>query len=793
MCILAVGIEQAFADDRRHTGAKELQGTVRQWSGWNERQYLATRKLYQSTQEQQEVDQDLFVLASTPRGADTLGAVTDLLRRGANPNTCCNIFGNTPLHETAHFDNLVVAEQLLAAGADVDVVNDSGDTPLHVAGCNAAFRVAKALIKAGAQVNALNLNGDTPLHQATAAGAAKLVKLLVENGADATIRNDDGKTALDVVCLKECRAGAEGKIVKLLTKTTANAVPERRTSKTPPEKTNAELDEELIKLAGLANSNETQGKAVELIRMGASPDACCTEVGGTALHATAEHDNDLIAALLIKHGADVSARDRLDDTPLHIVSVFNSVKVAKLLIDAGADLNANDGIGETPLHHAAEFGKPDIVKLMLDAGADPTLLSDEGDTPEDLICEVPCPPKVKELLQLLFREAGGISTTKQEDLDRELIKVAGEPRTNTTAAVVADLLRQGASPDACCSGFGATALHESTINDNTVAADILISAGADVNVMNRLGDTPLHEAADNSAVAVAQLLIDGEADVDASDNLGETPLHRASEVGSIAVAEMLLLAGADPSKENNKGQTAADLVCLLPCTVSAERRFQDLFAAVPSGVSSPSAKEQDKESEAAPQLQKKINEFDRGVLLLADSPANASTRSSILKILSKGANPDACCNAFGGSALHVCSNFDNDVIASILIAAGADVNFVDSIGDAPLHDAAIVDAPRVADLLIAGGADVNLLDALGESPMHHATEWGSVDVTKALLDAGADSSIVSVNGDTAADLICKKGCPAGARKELEALLLKKGSSTSTRPASSARGSQTSKG
>jgi uncharacterized protein len=43
-----------------------------------------------------------------------------------------DVDGDTPLHVMAWRDDVVGAEILLAAGADVDAVGDMGTTPLHV-------------------------------------------------------------------------------------------------------------------------------------------------------------------------------------------------------------------------------------------------------------------------------------------------------------------------------------------------------------------------------------------------------------------------------------------------------------------------------------------------------------------------------------------------------------------------------------------------------------------------------------------------------------------------------------
>eukprot|EP00803_Ostreobium_quekettii_P011139 evm.model.scf_71.2 EVM.evm.TU.scf_71.2 scf_71:37996-40342(+) len=141
-----------------------------------------------------------------------------------------------------------------------------------------------------------------------------------------------------------------------------------------------------------------------------------------------------------------------------------------------------------------------------------------------------------------------------------------------------------------------------------------------------------------------------------------------------------------------------------------------------------------------------------------------------MKILSKGASPNACCSAFGGAALHVCSNFDNYIVAEALIEARATVDLTDDIGDTPLHDAAIVNATRVAMLLIEAGADVNAVDDLGETPLHHAAEWGSLEVAQQLVENGANVKAKSKDDVTPLDVACKNICTGDDKKAFEELL-----------------------
>ena len=57
--------------------------------------------------------------------------------------------------------------------------------------------------------------------------------------------------------------------------------------------------------------------------------------------------------LLILHGADVTARDDTHSTPLHLASSKRSAESVDILIQHGSDVNAKDANQSTPLHLAA--------------------------------------------------------------------------------------------------------------------------------------------------------------------------------------------------------------------------------------------------------------------------------------------------------------------------------------------------------------------------------------------------------------------------------------------------------
>ena len=91
--------------------------------------------------------------------------------------------------------------------------------------------------------------------------------------------------------------------------------------------------------------------------------------------------------LLIKHGADVTARNDTHSTPLHLASSKGSAESVDLLIQHGSDVNAKDVNQSTPLHLAASSRlklEGTIVRLLLKYGAEVDAKDSEGRTPLDI-------------------------------------------------------------------------------------------------------------------------------------------------------------------------------------------------------------------------------------------------------------------------------------------------------------------------------------------------------------------------------------------------------------------------
>lgn len=246
-----------------------------------------------------------------------------------------------PRHSHPSAPDLRVCELLLAHGADVETKDDqeNGMHPLHHLGEWSGRQETAALLLAhGADLQAKDDIGWTPLDYAINRNRAPMAAFFKQHGATQTLVDwpdtTDGQRALLLASVKR---------------------------------------NDLPAVARLLQENP----ALALVR---------DEGGDTALHWAAHDGHYEIAALLLRHGADLTAQETRywGGTPLHWASERQPLLV-DLLLAHGADLNSrNHRTGQTPLHYCARCDDvPEVAELLLARGADPLLTDNRGHTPLD--------------------------------------------------------------------------------------------------------------------------------------------------------------------------------------------------------------------------------------------------------------------------------------------------------------------------------------------------------------------------------------------------------------------------
>lgn len=316
--------------------------------------------------------------AATAAGQE--GTTALLLARGADPNARVEGDGATPLHLAVGACALGVTRLLVAHGADLagagsyrglDVLGwatcrrrTGGGREmvdyLLAHGARWSIWSAVAMGESGAvrrivarDRTALIRRMDqasrrrTPLHLAAERGHAETAATLLELGAAAEARDADGYTPLDRAALAGARQTAE----LLLARGAVLGLPAA---------------------VGLGRARQ-----LEVLLRG---EPSCLTPGGrweTLIVRAAERAPAAIVELLLKHGASANARDVPESavdgavgyTALHAAAWHGNREAAAVLLRYGADVNARESrYGETAAGWARRAGHADVQVLLL-AGA----------------------------------------------------------------------------------------------------------------------------------------------------------------------------------------------------------------------------------------------------------------------------------------------------------------------------------------------------------------------------------------------------------------------------------------
>lgn len=268
---------------------------------------------------------------------------------------------NTPdeiaLLDGARAGDLDTVKRLLDQGLDPNTP-DMRDTPWEVtplmcASVGGHSEVVRTLLKAGAKVHLVNKNvpgersGETALHYAAAGGHTNTAKLLLESKADIDKVSQFSGTPLTVA-----------------------------------------VEEQQLNMVQF------------LLDSGANANVVDKKLKQTPLHVAASLGFIESAKLLIKHGANINAKDGVGQTPF-MEAAFSSPEIAFMLIDNSVDLKAAQEDGTTCLMWAVISKTPKLVSEVLKHRININALNDEGKSALDLAIRDKLPE-----IEALLREAG---------------------------------------------------------------------------------------------------------------------------------------------------------------------------------------------------------------------------------------------------------------------------------------------------------------------------------------------------------------------------------------------------
>ena len=293
-----------------------------------------------------------------------------------------------------------------------------------------------------------------------------------------------------------------------------------------------------------------------LLASGADPN------DGESIYHAAQLNRRECLALMLAHGADISARSVAHgNTPLYFLVGYraNEPGAARSalgigwLLEHGADPNVTSyDTQETPLHALARNGWTEpLVELFLAHGADPDVARADGRTAYVLAVRSGN-TRCAELLRLRGARTAGVAP-----VDEVLCAclTADESAARAVLAAHPDLMAALSEEDR---GAVVRAVHDRS----EASVRLMAAVGFDLGCEGDWGGTPLHHAAWHGNVEMVRVLLELGAPVNVRDKrFGSSPLAWAAhgsgncendEARHAAVVALLLDAGSDWATSINR-------------------------------------------------------------------------------------------------------------------------------------------------------------------------------------------------------------------------------------------------
>jgi len=273
-----------------------------------------------------------------------------------------------------------------------------------------------------------------------------------------------------------------------------------------------------------------------------------------------------------------------------------------------------------------------------------------------------------------------VGTARADDPGAALIEAA---RTKNHEAALA-LLAQRADARARRSD-GTTALHWAAHNGDLELVRRLLAAGADPKAVNDYGSSPMQEAAVEANTAILEALLKAGAAADQPNSEGQTPLMVVARTGNVDAAKLLLRHGAKVNATERWGGQSA----LMWAAAQSQPEMVKFLISQGAQVNAHSA----------------VRDWQRRV-----------TAEGRPKIMYHG----------GFTPLHYAAREGCVECVKYLLKGHADINALDPDDTTPLVVTLMNMHFNLATVLIAAGADVNRWDFFGQTPLFVAIDMNTL-------------------------------------------------------------------
>ncbi|XP_064638648.1 serine/threonine-protein phosphatase 6 regulatory ankyrin repeat subunit B-like isoform X2 [Lineus longissimus] len=285
-----------------------------------------------------------------------------LIKSGCDINTR-NESDETAMHLIAQANSpkhVEVASILVAAGFDVNALDQNLMAPLHIA----SFEICREIVKSPrCNLNIRTVTGDTPLKCAIRNRQTDTVEVLLEKGCSKDEANLIGETPLMLACESgvKCLSVAQDLVCK-----GANM---------------EQVDNQGMTALHHAAHCGQDDMVTFLIRSNCKATNKQDKNGRTPLYLATSRGHTSIVQYLISKGADISIPNKEEKSPLYVAAYFGHLEIVTDLLAAGADINQSDSHNKTALYVATYHGRTDIVRTLIRNNAHVNRTDKNGKSP----------------------------------------------------------------------------------------------------------------------------------------------------------------------------------------------------------------------------------------------------------------------------------------------------------------------------------------------------------------------------------------------------------------------------
>lgn len=383
-------------------------------------------------------------------------------------------------------------------------------------------------------------------------------------------------------------------------------------------------------------------------------------------------------------------------------------------------------------------------------------------------------------------ERGNMAAVREAMAHVKNINIAGEQGENLLMfaaecgdSAIVELLRHSGAHLKGCESLANRSLRAAASEGLQGKVSAWIAAGADPNTTNSNRATAMMIAAQKGHVDVVRIFKAAGARLDAVSSQGHNALSLAALQGHVPMVKDLIESGAELPRDKHTSledslRIAIDAgrwnaaVALIVAGVNMLSTYRsDITSASLSHYVQGSRGTSEATIAASLHLVSEINALsrtqwtDRTARALKVIQAhldcalvnagNIGKRELVVALRAEGAKLPGVCKPSTERALRDAARDQRVDELSAWIAAGVDVNGVNSEQVSSLMYAVLVGSTACIRLLINAGADLELADRDGETALIYAAKGGQVEAAKILLDHGAAIAPRDNTGNQARD------------------------------------------